>query len=738
MPRPIVLVATTNPIMAYALHERLKEYCRKLGLRLDICPEGAKSKVGNENVENVRTYDSSEALFDALEKRDPAELADTLVVLDLGAGLGNAFEPKASTDSWHVTQNRAGIAVELLLRFPQVFPVFMSPSVPSNNNENGLIHPKDGEAASGKKLGSENWFGYFNLQTNLATRHMEGGKATNIIPLDTLFALTTPLHFVSPLDHGHGLYSVLQRFARGMRCWFDPTGLRTLVKNRFLGTVFGNNEKWKANTQREVLLGRLNNVCVAIDEEREFALLNAYTAWKFGRRAWVVTTFGEFDDSPLWVYKEGDLSDVIVLRDIDVRFPDMPDASILGLQKEISPRELMMDIYSCLWSNKEKRDCKIISDDTPENKVGKGWRVRAVSSESGVIQNPKNWKNEEFGQCGKEYLGLKKPIGTIYDLKKPWLLGKYKNEKPPHDDNVVERPELRSAIGNLGVVQSEGNTGGHGAPYTNLAMAESLLISSGRCKDHSSSHLIGALLAMEAYELLLGMSKTTALEALLSLHRHEAAAEVKFPGVSNSLKIKDRIEDVGQTLIKLYEDNKTDAGEKEQVKRMFLSQFWAELRIQYKDGEQFDAAEEANIQSLLNMSWKPKQPEWLAKTVNKFSIDLIGLKKVIVRTATSPFYWLQSTLVSSFVLTIFYGCYGWLSNQIYFDIGWKEFLNFLEIWWQVIMSMLQVQLGNEGVVAAAKMGDGFGLYVVEFFHMGVSYVLLGLLISMLYRKITRT
>lgn len=743
MARPIVLVATTDPVMAYALQERLKDNCKTLGLKLEVCPDGNESDIADAK---VRAYDSAEALFDALEKRDPVELADTLVVLDVGTDLDNAFRPAASQDNWHVTSNRAGVAVELLLRFPQVFPVFLSPSVPVSTDEaksegNDKVKVVESKWRDAKE---NEWAGFYRLREEICTKHKPGEP--NWEACKSLHAFQVPLHFVSPL-YGDGLVSTLARFARGMRCWFDPTGLRTLVKNRFLGTVFGNDQTWKADTQRKVLLDRLNNVCVAIDEEREFALLNAYTAWKFGRRAWVVTSFGEFDDSPLWVYNEGDFSNVVVLRDIDVRFPDILDASKLGLWG-ISPRELMKDNYSCLWSKKETRVCAT-SIDAPGNKIGKDWRVRAVSSENGIISDPKVWENDKFGQRRKgskiEYFGLNKPIGTIYDLK-PCLF-----EKQGDKESIAARIE---------VVGSEGNEGGHGAPYTNLAMAEALLISSGRCKDHSSSHLIGALLAMEAYELLLGMSKTTALEALLSLHRHEAAAEVNFPGVSHSLEIKDRIEDVEQTLKKLYEDNKTNARDKEPVKRMFLSQFWAELRIQYKDGEQFDAAEEANVQSLMNMRWKPKWLQFqkserrtslrwsrwrqlLAKTSRAF-------KLVVLRTATSVTGWLLTTTVISFILAILYGA---ISPQVHWQPDTEGVSNFFEIWWQVIMSMLQMQFNDPKNVPAVIYPESLRNasspvvsypVIVDFFthtlaiaHLGISYVLFGLLIAMIYRKITR-
>ena len=732
MARPVVLVATTDPAMAYALQASLEKPCRELGLRLDICPGGDKkedkaSEAGDLGF-GVCAYYSAEVLFDELEKRDPYELADTLVVLDVGAGLENAFSPKASTDdAWHVTANRAGVAVELLLRFPQVFPVFLSPAVPvlrppvspndkqtvSGNGDKSRTLPVIPESAidiAGGKLGEGNWPSYSRLIDALSTRHagedetVEGKGLQKNISLDTLFALTTPLHFVSPLDRGDGLASVLHRFARGMRCWFDPTGLRTLVKNRFLGTVFGSDASWAKASQREEMLHGLEHEAVAIDEEREFALLSAYTAWKYGRRAWVVTTYKEFHENTLWVASATSTRcDVIVLRDVDIRFPDMPEG-----KSGQSMRTEIMNINSSQWNGK----------------LGGSWGAKAISGEASVIPwSEKNewedWASSEkgFGQRQNskgewEYLGFPKPVTSIYELR----------EVLPYKVHGVEgKPQtILSKLG--GSDANQESEGGHGAPYLNLAMGEALLRHSANCKDSPSAHFIGALLAMEAYELLLGMSKTTALEALLALHKHEVAAEVNFPGISQSLNIDNRKKDIEQTLNKLYEkkDGKQER-ETDLVKKMFLTQFWAELRIQYKDGEQFEAAEEANIQSLLNMSWKPKGWQWLSVGLSQC------VKEWILRTATSLRWWVISAVGFSLVFAVLY--------------GWQflcDPLNFLRIWSQVILAMIQMQFNDPSLkVVVYPDGHGPWAHLLAIMHLGISYVLFGFLIAMIYRKITR-
>lgn len=722
MTRPTVLIATTQPAMSYALGEKLKPICQKRGLKLEVCPDGVESVVGDAN---VRAYDSAEALFEALEKRNPMELADTLVVLDIGTQLTGAFEPKAPKDEcWHITDNRAGVAVELLLRFPQVFPVFLSPSVPVEDqieNTDKVVLPARIEVHEGK------WEAFHSLQDSLCRK--------DEFPYFrfAVHAFCVPLHFVSPLDGGLGLSSTISRFARGMRCWFDPTGLRTLVKCRFLGTLFGSATVWD-NTldQREVLLARLDHAAVAIDEEREFAMLNAYAAYKFGRRSWIVTTFGEFNDEPLWVARTPDVAhnlDVVVLRDIDLRFPDMPETESL--------RNQLKSVKTDVW--------KI------QTRIGGNWRLRVVSSQAGIVaEKEADWDDEKkrIGENDDEekndkYIGLTKPIGSLYELKE--LL--FKAGEPAN-----------SVASRLDIVKDDEKTGGHGAPYLNLAMAESLLLQARHCKDGPTENLVGALLAGDAYELLLCMSKTTALEALLLQHKKEVASEVEFPGVAHAIDIRSRRNDIEATLNKISEKDASAS-----MRNMFLSQFWSELRTVYKNGEQFKAAEQANVESLVHSTWRPKRPRWpwlekliltlprlhwpekfLPSSVLERNQHVIGVKSFFIKPAISFWMWLSWAILGSAVFTSFYI----LSTQCGENIRWERVIPVLH---QVILSSLSASPAK-GIIriedcldmrvrvtdtATQVVAPDVGFYLLTLVHFAFSYVMLGLLISMIFRKITR-
>jgi hypothetical protein len=666
--RPVVRVAATNSAISKTVEALLTQHCGRLGLRLE-----------------VSAYESAEALFDDLEQCPPRELADTLVVVYLDAAdLGAAFEPRAPRQQkgWHIADTRVGLAVELLLRFPQVFPVFLSPGIPMNL--------------------SCGFPAYRTLIETLRTRHRGSNGTAEAFSLDETFLATeVPLHFVPALDPElAALRQTLSRFARGMRCWFDPTGLRTLVKNRFLGALFGSSDNWSISAeQRNVLQERLGSAAIAVDEEREFALISAYGAYKFGRRGWLVTSWGEFgDDSSrsLWAKPQLRLDDVVVLRDVDLRFPDFPD-------RRRGMRTRLMDIGN--W----------------EERLGEKWRVRVVSSHHDVrdISSSKSKPHPKGQPAPGIYQGLSKPISTLYNLKA--LLS---------DDGA----SLRSVAARLLPVQGPAE-GGHGAPYSNLAIAESLLVQARTYEDGPVENILGAFLAGEAVELLLGMSQTTVLEALLLQHKKEVAAEVEFPGISHNIDISERQRDIEAAVAVVLDGSKRLRGRPRKIRKMFLSQFWAEMRIEYRLGEQFLAAEEANIRSLIHTPWVrlqmpglPRPRAVLARLAALFRCRsglaevIEGMKYLIVRPVCSLRAWAMAFLVSNtFSVTLYV-----LAGACFrFQLVLSVILSSVTLQPTAMLSGIVDDKATLAVQAAAL------------FHMGTSYLLFGALISMLFRKVTR-
>jgi len=327
-------------------------------------------------------------------------------------------------------------------------------------------------------------------------------------------------------------------------------------------------------------------VAVAIDEEREFAMFSAYAAWKYGRRAWVVTTCSEFLKHPLWDARYERAEDLILLRDLDLRFPDIP-AGEEGL------REALVDIgnWQCMLSD--------------------NWHARVVTGERDVILVASRKVRSKFprdrifwrvGQKGlgeeMEFLGFRKPVSTLYDLS--MVFGSEASEI------------TTTTISRLGTAGSN-HSYRHGAEYVNLVIAESLLRQARHCSGGVESHLLGALLASECFELLLGMSKTTALEALQEMHSAEVQAEVSFMGIDHAMRTTPRRDDLEKTLEALYcsvieksgasQNTRRYRSSLRRVQRVFLSQIWEDLKQIYKSAERFEAADEANLESLVNSEW---------------------------------------------------------------------------------------------------------------------------------------
>ena len=209
-------------------------------------------------------------------------------------GLLERFDSRLRSrrSAWHGSSSAIGVALELTLRYPQVFPIFVSPLFGNGNGE------YEGWAA---KLVEE-----------------AGGTGSD----------WANLHCYSPLEDLEALRSAIKRFSvGGLRTDFDPSGLRTIMRNRFIGQVFGGDTDW-ANTEasRRVLNQRLKRCAVVIEEESELALLTGYAAYKTFGRVWLTMTYAEFlGENARCHWRNDSKSDIVIVRDLDLRFPDFPE-----------------------------------------------------------------------------------------------------------------------------------------------------------------------------------------------------------------------------------------------------------------------------------------------------------------------------------------------------------------------------------------------------------------------------
>jgi hypothetical protein len=650
--QPVVLIAMTDVEMAAGLTRRCGEICLREGLQL---------RTGSD--ENHLTFTSKEELFSVLQAQDPVQLCDWLVLLHIGTDVEECF--KSAIDSraspWHVSERPGtGVAIELMLRFPQVFPVFLASFVQSNP-------------------AFERWLQRWLIDAELST---------DVLPDWHRLA------FINTIDIDR-ISQLLTRFGGGLRTLFDPTGFRTLVRNRFLAQVFGsdtpNQGGWQNSARpRSLLNSRLRRFAVIVEEEIDVALLAAYSAYKLGARAWLVNSYQEFRCAlvPSWRNQAG--SEVTVIRDLDLRFADYPSRDSL----DPSIRRQLRDVHSAPWQG-----------------LPAGCTVRVLSQELNVTQESDFWSQEDrrLGQhtrddyTGVEYLGLQKPLRSLFAMSD--LL----NIQPP-----------RSLVSSLGVADELGEQVAHGAPYQNLRIAQHLLSQAKECRAQHNvdANIVGALLAQEAYSLLLGMSRTSSLDAILETNLCEVRAEGESAGVTHEVQIGSRREDLETSTESLH------AGE---AGFNFLSKAWAELRLMYRETEQFGAAEEANAESL-------SYGHWIFRGhVDLFRATRIALKRFVLSFLRSLPRLFFLFLAWPIVLTAFYcWAYGWVFTPTVAGI-----VTFSDMYTHVFLGIVRGESLNVHGMGRGGPGETFLQGVVDILSGLSTLTFIGLIVTVVFRKSTR-
>lgn len=282
---------------------------------------------------------------------------------------------------------------------------------------------------------------------------------------------------------------------------FDPAGLRNIVK-----TNIGIKE------EKEGIIPLRYSLAAAVDDEKSYAYMHAYTAYRFGSRSYVVTTqrlmeeiFGKENSKTLQNVN-------LTFEDLFLNFPD---------RKREQPR-----IHYFLL---EERDKKYEGLRNPAKRVF--ITVGHQRTDPELIEKNKTYLDLKKSQK-PAYKFLFKPHAGIFNLEKDGDIKKQGGFKhPSKNPNPEPKPE----------------GDGHSAPGKLLIIAEKL-IKKARQILHSNPHaaesVYGALFALEAQEILAKRTPTTALEALALKHQLEVSAECMFCGVQHNFNVHDRFKEL--------------------------------------------------------------------------------------------------------------------------------------------------------------------------------------------------
>ena len=301
---------------------------------------------------------------------------------------------------------------------------------------------------------------------------------------------------------------------------FDPSGLRNWVRNRTLSTLE------RAGVKGFPLPLRPDSrIAAAIDEEGSYSYFHAYTAYRFGCRAYVITKWSEMQflfsrapESPRCSL----LTPWLLLEDMSLNFPDRPEGLSLSHLRRRADK------------------LKGLSRDEPSYlrlliTTGQQRRKDTTLSENRSFLDGK--------AHGKGKI-LYKPMEGMFDLwaKAGLLRGTRISRRTGSVTGFSWPPKPQDIMPSV-VVK------GHGAPGKLLLVADSLIKRAERLKESNSVEdaILGAVLATESLELTGLRTPTTAVDALALKHEFEMKAECQFSGIAYHFRLRDRLHEVTQS-----------------------------------------------------------------------------------------------------------------------------------------------------------------------------------------------
>lgn len=291
---------------------------------------------------------------------------------------------------------------------------------------------------------------------------------------------------------------------------FDPTALRTTIRANM--------------NKKDHTIPERHESAASIDEEFSYAIMNAYTAYRFGYCTWTISSeallkylFAEFHAAinPLAANFSLDLK--LTFEDLFLNFTDRSSDAHLSILEE------RYRLYSKLISNYSSQHIFITVGHSKTSVSRKKWSDNRTYL---VSQNIK-------------YKFLFKPLSGLYDLWKK--AGKWStiNNYPLLGKDFVWPPAEKS----LDIDKADS----HSAPGRILLVAEKLLQRAQQILNNArtaADAIHAAALALEAKELLACKTPTIALRALSLQHEAEVEAECRFYGVEYDFDVSTRIWDI--------------------------------------------------------------------------------------------------------------------------------------------------------------------------------------------------
>ena len=423
------------------------------------------------------------------------------------------------------------------------------------------------------------------------------------------------------ISNNHNLLSL---FGANYNPLFDGTGLREWVRERVGKT---NNNKMTAHQ-----LPIRKKIALAIDEEPDCAYFNAYVAYRFGFRSYAVTEEALLEK---FVGKNGQLNGNKDFHlSIEDRFLNFPDRSDKYRNIRLSNLNVRSEHFPGL-DNKRTLRVFITSGHQPEiivERRKKKWRASNIFQQETTSRRFVDFTKalREEGRLGTV---LYKPLSGIFNF---W-------EESGLREKLVDGGRAEGFYWPPKYMGRKDDEFGHGAPGKILEIVLRLESRAEKLRNHTHSTIQaihGAVLAVEAMELLIEKAQTTFLEALVLKHEFEAIAECHFYGVHSHFDVKTRIKDIqleAKEFARYFDSSKRDDVERNtemetldcliKIYREF-NQFDEEMTIQDRSRKlhlQFWVKQNGIISVIKNRVW-PKLKEICS---GKYKVNINEVLSVI-------------------------------------------------------------------------------------------------------------
>lgn len=321
----------------------------------------------------------------------------------------------------------------------------------------------------------------------------------------------------------HDLVSLLAKPRRDSL--LDPTGLREWVKSRTNAKL---SPKARTDAHNEFRIPRRLWRAAAIDEEQEYAFMHGYTAFRYGFRADIVISWSLMD--ALFgksLALRGHHGYFLLLEDMRLRFPDKPSRMHLSRL----PRR---DVLS--GENGRAHHCPLLEDSKDISQYRFLITTGQMGKDQGIVREAEEYLERKlFGRGSVIY----KPVGGIVDLwEKAGLTAELGGGTRSGNAPAFIWPPT---------FQEENPLSGHGTPSKLALVAYTLLQRAGELRERAYSvkdFIRGAVLAVEATELLGGKTPTLTQAGLALKQEFEVRAECVFVGAGYHFALERRLKEL--------------------------------------------------------------------------------------------------------------------------------------------------------------------------------------------------